>query len=134
MGNCDTHLVLAFRIPRGARVFSDRADALPSTLMATPIDRSWLFVRGRTPEQVERFRLEDHPLYGGAARGAARPCGGRDLGAGFSQRGAPAIFQKGRAPRDHGSKGPHPIGYGPLTIKRDALTAATTYGERGRTR
>ena len=32
--------------------------------MATPIDRSWLFVRGHTPEQVERFRLEDHPLYG----------------------------------------------------------------------
>ena len=45
-------------------MFSDRADTLPSTLMATPIDRSWLFVRGRTPEQVERFRLEDHPLYG----------------------------------------------------------------------
>lgn len=64
MGNCDTHLVLAFQDPESARVFSDRADALPSTLMATPIDRSWLFVRGRTPEQVERFRLEDHPLYG----------------------------------------------------------------------
>lgn len=64
MGNCDTHLVLAFQDPESARVFSDRADALPSTLMATPIDRSWLFVRGRIPEQVERFRLEDHPLYG----------------------------------------------------------------------
>ena len=64
MGNCDTHLVLAFQDPESARVFSDRADALPSTLMATPIDRSWLFVRGCTPEQVERFRLEDHPLYG----------------------------------------------------------------------
>lgn len=64
MGNCDTHLVLAFQDPESARVFSDRADALPSTLMATPIDRSWLFVRGRAPEQVERFRLEDHPLYG----------------------------------------------------------------------
>lgn len=56
--------MLAFQDPESARVFSDRADALPSTLMATPIDRSWLFVRGRTPEQVERFRLEDHPLYG----------------------------------------------------------------------
>jgi len=44
-------------------VFSDRADALPSTLMATPIDRSWLFVRGHAPQQVEHFRLEDHPLY-----------------------------------------------------------------------
>ena len=64
MCNCDTHLVLAFQDPESARVFSDRADALPSTLMATPIDRSWLFVRGHTPEQVERFRLEDHPLYG----------------------------------------------------------------------
>ena len=64
MGNCDTHPVLAFQDPESTRVFSGRADALPSTLMATPIDRSWLFVRGRTPEQVERFRLEDHPLYG----------------------------------------------------------------------
>lgn len=64
MGNCDTHLVLAFQDPESARVFSDRADALPSTLMATPTDRSWLFVRGRAAEQVERFRLEDHPLYG----------------------------------------------------------------------
>ena len=64
MGNCDTHLVLAFQDPESARVFSDRADALPSTLMATPTNRSWLFVRGHTPEQVERFRLEDHPLYG----------------------------------------------------------------------
>ena len=35
MGNCDTHLVLAFQDPESARVFSDRADALPSTLMAT---------------------------------------------------------------------------------------------------
>lgn len=63
MGNCDTQLVLAFQDPESARVFSERADVLPSTLMATPVDRSWLFVRGRAPQQVERFRLENHPLY-----------------------------------------------------------------------
>lgn len=63
MGNCDTQLVLAFQDPESARVFSERADVLPGTLMATPVDRSWLFVRGRAPQQVERFRLEDHPLY-----------------------------------------------------------------------
>ena len=63
MGNCDTQLVLALQDPESARVFSERADVLPSTLMATPVDRSWLFIRGRAPQQVERFRLEDHPLY-----------------------------------------------------------------------
>ena len=63
MGNCDTQLVLAFQDPESARVFSERADVLPSTLMATPVDRSWLFVRGHVPQQVECFRLEDHPLY-----------------------------------------------------------------------
>ena len=63
MGNCDTQLVLAFQDLESARVFSERADVLPSTLMATPVARSWLFVRGRAPQQVERFKLEDHPLY-----------------------------------------------------------------------
>ena len=64
MGNCDTHLVLAFQDPESARVFSDRADAAQHA--HGDADRSLvaLFVRGRTPEQVERFRLEDHPLYG----------------------------------------------------------------------
>ncbi len=53
----------------------------------------------------------------------------------LAARGAPAMFHKGRAPRDHGkAKGPHPIGYGPLTIRRDALTAATTCDARDRTR
>ena len=49
MGNCDTHLVLAFQDPESARVFSDRADALPSTLMATPVSvgmRAPLLCRG----------------------------------------------------------------------------------------
>lgn len=55
--------MLAFQDPESARIFSERADVLPSTLMATPVDHSWLFVRGRAPQQVERFRLEDHPLY-----------------------------------------------------------------------
>ena len=107
MGNCDTHLVLAFQDPESARVFSDRANALPSTLMATPIDRSWLFVRGRTPEQVERFRLEDHPLYGSCPRRSEamrRPSSRRRA---LAARDAPAKILKGRAPRGHGkAKGP----------------------------
>lgn len=53
----------------------------------------------------------------------------------LAARDAPAMFQKPVRPGTTAKqRGPHPIGYGPLTIRRDALTAATTCGERGRTR
>lgn len=63
MGNCDTQLVLAFQDIESARMFSERADKTPSSLFSTPLCRSWLFLRGSRGELVERFALEDHPLY-----------------------------------------------------------------------
>ena len=63
MGNCDAQLVLAFQDAETAARYADRADRLPSTLLATPLDRSWLFVRGRPGEEVRRCRLEGHPRY-----------------------------------------------------------------------
>ena len=63
MGNCDAQLVLAFQDAATASQFADRANCLPSSLLASPLDRSWLFVRGRAGEEVRRFRLEDHPRY-----------------------------------------------------------------------
>lgn len=63
MGNCDTHLVLAFQDIESARCYAERANKLASTLLATPLDRSWLFVRGRTGEQVTRYDLTAHPRY-----------------------------------------------------------------------
>lgn len=43
IGNCDTQLVLAFQDTASARYFSDRANKPVSALLATPLDRSWLF-------------------------------------------------------------------------------------------
>lgn len=87
IGNCDTQLVLAFQDIQTALCFRDRANRPVNTLLTTPLDRSWLFLRGRVGELVERYDVETHPLHaealswaeGGAARrgerGAARPCG-----------------------------------------------------------
>lgn len=63
MGNCDTHLVLAFQDIESARCYAERANKLASTLLATPLDRSWLFIRGRAGEQVRRYELTSHPRY-----------------------------------------------------------------------
>ncbi|MDY4041047.1 MAG: type IV secretory system conjugative DNA transfer family protein [Collinsella sp.] len=64
MGNCDTHLVLGFQDLDTAHAFSERADRMPTSLLLTPFDRAWLFIRGRRAEEVARFQLEDHPRYG----------------------------------------------------------------------
>lgn len=63
MGNCDTHLVLACQDFDTAQVFAQRADRLPSTLLQMSGDRALLFLRGTACEQVERYRLADHPRY-----------------------------------------------------------------------
>lgn len=71
VGNCDAQLVLAFQDATTAAAFADRANRLPSSLLATPLDRAWLFVRGRPGEEVRRYELSDHPLYAELLRGRA---------------------------------------------------------------
>ena len=63
VGNCDEQLVLAFQDAATASAFADRANRLPSSLLATPTERAWLFVRGRVGEEVRRYELAEHPLY-----------------------------------------------------------------------
>ena len=63
LGNCDEQLVLAFQDMQTATIFADRANKPASRLFSTPLDRAWLFVRGRGAEEVERYPIEDHPLY-----------------------------------------------------------------------
>lgn len=85
MGNCDTHLVLAFQDIESARCYAERANKLASTLLATPLDRSWLFVRGQAGEQVTRYDLTAHPRYVELAQPSERvpvkerPCAGTSL-------------------------------------------------------
>ena len=85
MGNCDTHLVLAFQDIESAHCYAERANKLASTLLATPLDRSWLFVRGQAGEQVTRYDLTAHPRYFELAQPSERvpvkerPCAGTSL-------------------------------------------------------
>ncbi len=63
IGNCDTQLVLAFQDTETARYYHDRANKPVSSLLSTPLDRSWLFLRGAPGELVERFDVASHPLH-----------------------------------------------------------------------
>ncbi len=84
VGNCDTQLVLGFQDDDTARRFAPKADRLPSSLLFSPLDRAWLFVRGSRGEQVERYRLEEHPCYG-------ELCESEGCEAGFCAGTAPAL-------------------------------------------
>lgn len=73
MGNCDVQLALGFQDLDTARCFSERADRMPKTLLELPSGRAWLFVRGRRAEEVESYRLEEHPRYAELVSAAAAP-------------------------------------------------------------
>ena len=36
--------------------------SIPS-ILNMPLDHAWLFTRGSQPQEVEKYRLESHPLY-----------------------------------------------------------------------
>lgn len=107
MGNCDTHLVLAFQDPESARVFSDRATRCPA--------RSWRrrsIARGSLyavalPNRSSALGSKTIRSTGSCPRRSEamrRPRSRRRV---LAARGAPAMFHKGRAPRNHGkAKGP----------------------------
>lgn len=63
MSNCDTQLVLGFQDIETARAFNERADRLPSNLLRMPRSRAMLFVAGERGEEIEKYRLEEHPRY-----------------------------------------------------------------------
>lgn len=64
IANCDAHLILGFCDLVTAKEFAERARKQAGTLLETQIDRSWLFLRGRRGREINRYRLELHPLYG----------------------------------------------------------------------
>lgn len=63
VGNCDSQLVLGFQDTETASWYADRANRPASSLLETPLENSWLFVRGRGGEEVRRYQIEWHPLY-----------------------------------------------------------------------
>ena len=61
MGNCDVHLVLAFQDAATAKYYTHFADKPLRTLLTTPLDDSWLFIRGRRGIQVKKYDVDKHP-------------------------------------------------------------------------
>lgn len=63
VSNCDTQLLLGICDNYTAEFYHIRANKPASTLLNSKLSDVWLFVRGREPERVARYDLEDHPLY-----------------------------------------------------------------------
>ena len=63
LGNCDTQLVLAFQDNATAEAYANRANKTPASLLATPANTSWLFVRGWKPMMVRKYDLTTHENF-----------------------------------------------------------------------
>lgn len=63
VGNCDSQLVLGFQDERTASYYACRANKTASTLLQTPANMWWVFVRGQRGAMEPALRLEDHPCY-----------------------------------------------------------------------
>ena len=106
MGNCDTQLVLAFQDPESARVFSERADVPPSTLMATPVDRSWLFVAAALPSRSSALGSRTTR----STQSSPKP---KALRTNSTSDDVTRPIESDRQQK----RGPYPNGYGPLSAK-----------------
>lgn len=63
VANCDTQLLLGFCDNATAEFYSLRANKPASALLNSVLTDVWLFIRGRGPERLARYDLEDHPRY-----------------------------------------------------------------------
>lgn len=63
MGNCDAQLVLAFQDNTTTDAYARRAGKTPDSLLATPLDESWLFLRGEKARKVHKYDLVRHEAY-----------------------------------------------------------------------
>lgn len=63
VANCDTQLILGFCDNSTANSYSLRARKQSVSLLETPLDKSWVFVRGRKGECINHYDLSKHPLY-----------------------------------------------------------------------
>lgn len=57
IGNCDQQLILGIQDMTTAAFFAARANKTTSTMMNMPVDRSYLFIRGKSAEMVEKFDM-----------------------------------------------------------------------------
>lgn len=64
LNNCDNMLYLGGQDVETARYISFKANKPVSSILNMPLDGSWLFTRGREPQQVKKYDLTKHPRYG----------------------------------------------------------------------
>ncbi len=61
--NCDHLLYLGGQSLDTAQFISAKANKSVSTILSMPLGKAWLFERGRSPQEVKRYELKEHPLY-----------------------------------------------------------------------
>ena len=64
INNCDHLLYLGGQDVETARYIAAKANKSATSVLQMPLDGAWLFERGEAPRQVQKYSLEDHPLYG----------------------------------------------------------------------
>lgn len=63
MNNCDTCLYLGGQDIETAGYVGIKANKPIGSVLNMPLEKSWLFQRGRMPRMVGKYRLESHELY-----------------------------------------------------------------------
>ncbi len=63
INNCDHLLYLGGQDVETVRYIATKANKSIHTILNMPLDNAWLFVRGREPQQVQKFALEQHTRY-----------------------------------------------------------------------
>lgn len=63
INNCDHLLYLGGQDVETARYIATKANRSTTSVLDMPLDGAWLFTRGEAPRQVQKYSLEDHPLY-----------------------------------------------------------------------
>lgn len=63
LNNCDNMLYLGGQDVETARFVGRKANKPTSVILQMPLDSAWLFTRGAAPQQVKKYRLENHPRY-----------------------------------------------------------------------
>lgn len=63
INNCDHLLYLGGQDVGTARYIAAKANKPINAVLQMPLDSAWLFERGATPRQVQKYALDSHPLY-----------------------------------------------------------------------
>lgn len=63
VNNCDHCLYLGGQDVETAKYISIKANKSIHTILDMPLNHAWLFTRGSKPLEVEKYKLENHPLH-----------------------------------------------------------------------